>query len=88
MNISSTQASQRFAGRLQGRITADLDRPGRGVLQAPFVVLHGAQMAAALVEVGFISNPADCGELATTAHRRKLAGAVADARLLTSPKPE
>ena len=43
--------------------------PSRGVKQAPFFVLMGVQMPATLVEIGFITNPAD--ESALTAGARQ-----------------
>jgi N-acetylmuramoyl-L-alanine amidase len=49
--------SSRFAESIQQEMNALNGVQGRGVKQAPFKVLVGATMPAALVEVAFISNP-------------------------------
>lgn len=48
--------SSRFAQAIQEELNAATNVANRGVKQAPFKVLIGATMPAALVEVGFISN--------------------------------
>ncbi len=55
--------------------------PSRGIKQAPFVVLMGVRMPAALVEIGFLSNRADEKALRTTKHRNAIATALAKAVL-------
>lgn len=45
----------------------------RGIKQAPFVVLKGANMPAVLVEVGFLSNPEEERLLADAAYRQQVA---------------
>tara|TARA_B110000014_G_C20093946_1_gene573143 strand:- start:880 stop:1662 length:783 start_codon:yes stop_codon:yes gene_type:complete len=45
----------------------------RGIKQAPFVVLKGANMPAVLVEVGFLSNPDEERLLADAAYRQQVA---------------
>jgi len=72
------RASSELAARLQ-HAAAGLGVPGRGVKQAPFVVLMGANMPAALLEIGFLSNPQDAERLASRAYRLRLARALADA---------
>jgi N-acetylmuramoyl-L-alanine amidase len=47
--------------------------PPRGVKQAPFVVLMGVQMPAGLIEVGFITNPAEERDLSAEAFRDRIA---------------
>lgn len=51
------EESSRFAQAVQEEMNAASSIANRGVKQAPFKVLVGATMPAALVEVGFISNP-------------------------------
>jgi N-acetylmuramoyl-L-alanine amidase len=53
--------------------------PSRGVKQAPFVVLMGVRMPAALVEIGFITNPSEERDLATPEYRDRIADALARA---------
>jgi N-acetylmuramoyl-L-alanine amidase len=49
--------SSAFAEAVQDELSRATETVNRGVKQAPFRVLIGATMPAALVEVGFISNP-------------------------------
>jgi N-acetylmuramoyl-L-alanine amidase len=51
------QESSRFAQVIQEEMNRATSVQNRGVKQAPFKVLIGATMPAALVEVGFITNP-------------------------------
>jgi N-acetylmuramoyl-L-alanine amidase len=57
--------SSRFAQSIQEEMNAATTVANRGVKQAPFKVLVGATMPAALVEVGFISNPEEEAKLQT-----------------------
>lgn len=50
------EESSRFAQAIQEEMNAASNVANRGVKQAPFKVLVGATMPAALVEVGFITN--------------------------------
>ena len=74
--------SDEFA-RIAHKEVAGLDAsvPSRGVKQAPFVVLMGVEMPAALIEVGFITNPEDERDMTTDAHRDRIADALARAIL-------
>jgi N-acetylmuramoyl-L-alanine amidase len=72
------RASSALAARVQHALSG-LGASGRGVKQAPFVVLMGANMPAVLVEIGFLSNPGDASRLAQRAHRKRVAQAIADA---------
>lgn len=55
--------SSLFAQTIQEEMNAATSVANRGVKQAPFKVLVGATMPAALVEVGFISNPEEEAKL-------------------------
>ena len=57
--------SSRFAQAIQEEMNSATSVANRGVKQAPFKVLVGATMPAALVEVGFISNPEEEAKLQT-----------------------
>lgn len=50
-------ASERLALAMQARLDLAMNLENRGVKQAPFYVLAGAQMPAVLIEVGFVTNP-------------------------------
>ena len=49
---------------------------GKGVKQAPFYVLLGAQMPAILIETSFISNPRECRRLMSTAYQDRMSEAI------------
>lgn len=70
--------SQMLALRVQQTLQRRLHTRGRGVLQAPFMVLVGAQMAAILVEVGFITHPKECVLLSTPAYQSQVAQALSE----------
>ena len=73
------QESGALAGSIQKELNEALGARDRGVRQAPFRVLMGATMPAVLVEVGFISNPAEETSLATEEYRDKIAQALSRA---------
>jgi N-acetylmuramoyl-L-alanine amidase len=50
----------------------------KGVKQAPFYVLLGAQMPAILIETSFISNPRECKRLKNTEYQDQMAEAIVD----------
>lgn len=88
--------SQRLAMRLHDELARTTRERARGVMQAPFVVLRQAEMAAALVEVGFLTHPRQCHELASRSQQRavarRLAGAViahlrSESRTLAEARP-
>jgi len=71
--------SSEFAKLVQGEL-ADLGGGDqRGVKQAPFVVLMGVEMPAALVEIGFLSNPEEERELRSARRRDAIAASIARA---------
>ena len=70
---ASHRESQHFAIRLHEHLQQRTDGEGRGVLQAPFVVLQESTMPAALVEVGFLTHAQECRRLATLSYQQQIA---------------
>ena len=68
--------SQRFANLVQEELNRALGIRDRGVRQAPFRVLMGADMPAVLVELGFISNPEEEARLRNPSYLAELADAL------------
>jgi N-acetylmuramoyl-L-alanine amidase len=70
------EESSALASRLQEELASATGSAGRGVKQAPFRILVGAAMPAALVEVAFISNPDEEKLLASDTYQGKVAAAI------------
>jgi N-acetylmuramoyl-L-alanine amidase len=68
--------SQRFATLIQSELNTALQLRDRGVKQAPFRVLNGAEMPAVLVELGFVNNPEEEKKLQDAAYRGELVDAL------------
>lgn len=68
--------SQRFANLVQEELNDALGLRNRGVKQAPFRVLIGADMPAVLVELGFLSNPKEEEKLQSPLYRSQLVDAL------------
>jgi N-acetylmuramoyl-L-alanine amidase len=68
-----------FAEIVQKKLAKYLKLENRGVKQAPFVVLKGANMVAVIIEVGFISNPKEEKLLKTNKFRENAAQALFEA---------
>jgi len=68
--------SSRLSSSLHTEIAAAALSRSRGVKQAPFRVLVGATMPAALVEVGFITNPEEEKLLFSDAHQVRITNAI------------
>ena len=68
--------SSRFAQAIQEEMNSATGVQNRGVKQAPFKVLIGATMPAALVEVGFISNPEEEAKLKSDAFQNMMVAAL------------
>ena len=68
-----------FAEIVQKKLVNYLKLEDRGVKQAPFVVLKGANMVAVIVEVAFISNPKEETLLKTDKFRENAAQALFEA---------
>ncbi len=71
--------SSEIAEALQSEMNAVTDTANRGIKQAPFRVLVGATMPAILLEVAFISNPAEEKSLKSPEFQQAVADAVARA---------
>jgi N-acetylmuramoyl-L-alanine amidase len=78
MQNAKINESSRLAGYVQSSTVGHLKYKrwsrikDKGVKQAPFYVLLGAQMPAILVETGFISNPRECKRLITSQYQERL----------------
>jgi N-acetylmuramoyl-L-alanine amidase len=73
--------SNEFARLAQKQLAQANGMPSRGVKQAPFVVLLGVQMPAALVEIGFLTSPTDEAALRRGETRDRLVASLAQAVL-------
>ena len=71
--------SSTFAKLAQAELAEVDSTSSRGVKQAPFVVLMGVQMPAALIEIGFLSNDRDAASLSKSGYRQRVAEALARA---------
>jgi N-acetylmuramoyl-L-alanine amidase len=58
---------------IQGMTARNRQVTDRGVKQAPFVVLIGAEMPSVLAEISFVTNKADASMLKTAAYRQQIA---------------
>jgi N-acetylmuramoyl-L-alanine amidase len=70
--------SREFASDVEGSLFAGLQKgnaglKNRGVKQAPFVVLIGANMPSILAEISFVTNPKDAGQLRDPEYRERVA---------------
>ncbi|MBE3126756.1 MAG: N-acetylmuramoyl-L-alanine amidase, partial [Candidatus Atribacteria bacterium] len=70
---ANIQYSLDFAEIVQKKLVNYLKLVDRGVKQAPFVVLKGANMVAVLAEIAFISNPEEEKLLKNSEFRQKSA---------------
>ncbi|MDJ0722069.1 MAG: N-acetylmuramoyl-L-alanine amidase [Desulfobacterales bacterium] len=81
MQNAKINESSRLAGYVQSNMIRYLDRKysnvkDKGVKQAPFYVLLGAQMPAILIETAFISNPRECKRLMDPAFQDRLSDGI------------
>jgi N-acetylmuramoyl-L-alanine amidase len=82
MQNAKINESSRLAGYIQGSMVGHLKSKrysrikDKGVKQAPFYVLLGAQMPSVLVETSFISNPRECKRLITPKYQDRLCEAI------------
>lgn len=71
--------SDRLAALVQQELVSAAGLPDRGIQQAGFYVLMGASMPSVLVEMGFLSNPADAAFLASPRGQWAVARGLAEA---------
>jgi N-acetylmuramoyl-L-alanine amidase len=82
MQNAKINESSRLAAYVQGSVVGHLKEnryeriKSKGVKQAPFYVLLGAQMPSILIEASFISNPRECKRLADPKFQDRLAAGV------------
>jgi N-acetylmuramoyl-L-alanine amidase len=82
MQNAKINESSRLANYVQGSMVRHLKNKrytrikDKGVKQAPFYVLLGAQMPAVLVETSFISNPRECKRLTNPRYQERLCEAI------------
>jgi len=88
-HVANLNNSARLARGVQERLNALQGIRDRGIRQAPFVVLTGATMPSALVEVGFLSNAQEAGRLLARDTQEEIATALSEAitEYLRSPTP-
>lgn len=77
--MSFINESGQVASRVQKSMASSLNVRNRGVRQAPLAVLVGARMPAILVEIGFITNPAEEINLNRDTYQTRIARALFDA---------
>ncbi len=73
------EQSAALAGFIEQALATRVEMSPRAVQQAPFRVLVGANMPAALVEIGYLSNADQESQLATAAYQDQVAQALLDA---------
>jgi N-acetylmuramoyl-L-alanine amidase len=71
--------SARFANVVEEELRQRVPMSPRAIQQAPFRVLVGANMPAVLVEMGFITNPAEEKRLVSSEYQTQLVGALLNA---------
>lgn len=74
----SDAEGQTLAALLQAALVGETGAEDRGVKTADYQVLRETDMAAALVETGFLSDASECGHLQEAEYRQKLAKAICD----------
>ena len=82
MQNAKINESSRLAGYVQANMVGLLKKHysrvrDKGVKQAPFYVLLGAQMPAILVETSFISNPRECQRLLDPGYQERICDGIA-----------
>ncbi|HYE87862.1 MAG TPA: N-acetylmuramoyl-L-alanine amidase, partial [Vicinamibacterales bacterium] len=73
------EQSATLAGLIEQALRSRIEMSPRAVQQAPFRVLVGANMPAALVEIGYLSNAEQEKQLVSAGHQDQVAQALLDA---------
>ena len=73
LSETKTEESRALAQAIQAELVAATGSVDRGVKEAGFVVLLGLRVPSVLVEMGFLSNPAEAELLAADSYRQALA---------------
>ena len=73
------EQSATLAGYVEQALRGRVEMSPRAIQQAPFRVLVGANMPAALVEIGYLSNADQEAQLTTAAYQDRIAQALLDA---------
>ncbi len=68
--------SSEFAETMFSSISTKVVSNGRAVRQAPFAVLHGTEMPAVLIEIGYVTHFEDAKNLIQDPYLKRLAGAI------------
>ncbi|HEY8550922.1 MAG TPA: N-acetylmuramoyl-L-alanine amidase [Vicinamibacterales bacterium] len=76
--VQHLEQSAVLAGYLEQALRHRVKMSARAIQQAPFRVLVGANMPAVLVELGFITNPAEEKLLNSPAHQKQLVASLVD----------
>ncbi len=75
-NAGNMQISEQLAEKMERQFRERAQRRSRGVKQAGFQVLYEASMPAVLIELGFLSNPAEARYLSTEYGQSIMASAI------------
>jgi N-acetylmuramoyl-L-alanine amidase len=83
MNNAKVSESTRLASYVQQAMASALKRKynkirNKGIKQAPFYVLLGADMPSILIETSFISNPTECKRLVSKGYQKQLCQGIID----------
>jgi N-acetylmuramoyl-L-alanine amidase len=83
MNNAKVSESTRLASYVQQSMARSLKRKykqirSKGIKQAPFYVLLGADMPSILIETSFISNPTECKRLVSKSYQKQLCQGIID----------
>lgn len=75
-NAGNMQISEQLAAKMERQFRERAQRNSRGVKQAGFQVLYEASMPSVLIELGFLSNPAEARYLTTEYGQSIMASAI------------